>query len=112
MQNVLGMCLNWKVLVGLAAVGVAVFVFAPGWGLAILPLLILAACPLSMLVMAFMMRGGMKGGHDASRENTVEAARARLDEVEQERARLRAQLERADEQAGSDSTSGIPGTAR
>ena len=45
--NLLGMCLNWKVLAGLAVVGLLVLVVA-------LPLLLVAACPLSML---FMMRG-------------------------------------------------------
>src|SRR5437899_2845206 len=52
------MCLNWKVVVGLAVVGLIVLVVAPQFIWAALPLLIVAACPLSML---FMM-GGMSGG--------------------------------------------------
>lgn len=48
------LCFDWKVLAGLAAVGVGVWVVAPGWVGAALPLLLLAACPLSMLL---MMRG-------------------------------------------------------
>ncbi|MCY0955154.1 DUF2933 domain-containing protein [Streptomyces sp. H27-S2] len=51
------MCLNKKVLVGLAAVGLGVAVLRPGWVAVALPLLVLALCPLSMV---FMMRG-MKG---------------------------------------------------
>lgn len=53
-----GMCLNWKVLVGLAAVGLAIWVVVPNLVGAALPLLILAACPLSMLLMARGMQGG------------------------------------------------------
>ncbi len=58
-----GMCLNWKVIAGLAVVGLATWAVAPGFAVAALPLLILAACPLSMLL---MMRG-MQGGQCASR---------------------------------------------
>ena len=54
----LGMCLNWKVLVGLAVVGLIVLVVAPQFIWAALPILIVAACPLSML---FMMRGMQRG---------------------------------------------------
>ncbi|GAA3137670.1 hypothetical protein JOF29_000106 [Kribbella aluminosa] len=57
----LSMCLNKKVLIGLAAVAIGLFAFRPGWAVAALPVLILAVCPLSMI---FMMRG-MKG-HDAN----------------------------------------------
>ena len=57
--NMFGMCLNWKVLAGLAVVGVLVFVLAPQFIWVALPLLLVAACPLSML---FMMRGMSGGG--------------------------------------------------
>ena len=49
-------CLNWKVIGALAAAGLGVYVFAPGWAAAALPLLIVAACPLSMLLMMRAMR--------------------------------------------------------
>src|SRR5438034_7892283 len=52
------MCLNWKVLVGLAVVGLAVWVVAPQLILAALPLLLVAACPCSTLVMLVRMHGG------------------------------------------------------
>lgn len=52
-------CLNWKVLGGLTAVGLGVWVLAPNVTGILLPLLILAACPLSML---FMMRS-IGGSH-------------------------------------------------
>ena len=57
-----GMCLNWKVLGGLVAVGVGVWAVAPNLIGQAVPLLLVAACPLSML---FMMRG-MGGGQCAS----------------------------------------------
>ncbi|MGH2376545.1 MAG: DUF2933 domain-containing protein [bacterium] len=56
-RTILGFCLNWKVIGGLALVAVGLWVFAPSLVARALPLLLFAACPLSML---FMMRG-MKG---------------------------------------------------
>ena len=57
--KMLFMCLNWKVVAGLAVVGVIVWAVAPQFLLGAIPLLIVAACPLSML---FMMRGMQNGG--------------------------------------------------
>lgn len=51
-------CLNWKVVASLALVGVAIWLVAPRFVVAALPLLVLAACPLSMI---FMMRGMQQG---------------------------------------------------
>ena len=51
------MCLNWKVVAGLAIVGVIVWVVAPQFLLGAIPLLIVAACPLSMLFMMRSMQG-------------------------------------------------------
>ncbi|MBF6612452.1 MAG: DUF2933 domain-containing protein [Chloroflexi bacterium] len=57
MLRMLGMCINPRVVGGLALVGLAAWLVAPQlvWG--ILPLLLLAMCPLSMLFMAWKMRG-------------------------------------------------------
>jgi hypothetical protein len=60
-------CLNWKVIAGLAAVGLGVWVFEPGLMRAVLPLLVVAICPLSML---FMMRG-MMGGQGAQQDQPM-----------------------------------------
>ena len=51
-------CFNWKVYGALGAVAVGVLVLAPGlfWG--VLPLLVVAVCPLSMLLMLRGMQGG------------------------------------------------------
>ena len=58
----LNMCLNWKVLAGLAVVGLIVLLVAPQFIGAALPILLVAACPLSML---FMIRG-MSGNGNAT----------------------------------------------
>jgi hypothetical protein len=50
------MCLNWKVLTSLAAVGVGVYLFAPGLLAEAIPILLLAACSLSMLLMMLAMQ--------------------------------------------------------
>lgn len=62
-----GLCFNWKVLAGLAVVGLAILVVAPNVAWAALPLLLLAACPISMLL---MMRG-MQGGQCSSQPRPV-----------------------------------------
>lgn len=60
-MKIFGMCLNWKVVGGLAVVGLAVWAFAPNLVAGATPLLLALACPLSML---FMMRGmgSIQGG--------------------------------------------------
>ena len=52
------MCLNWKVLAGLGAAGVGLYLVASELAVAALPLLLLALCPLSMLLMMKGMQGG------------------------------------------------------
>lgn len=61
MRRALGMCLEPRVLIGLATAGVLIWLVAPFLLASVLPLLLIAACPLSMLVMAWMMRGHMSG---------------------------------------------------
>lgn len=63
-MRMLKMCLNWKVLAGLAVVGVGIYAVAPDLAVAALPFLVLAICPLSML---FMMKG-MQGDGDEGDE--------------------------------------------
>jgi len=62
MNKMGGMCLNWKVIAGLSALGLGIWVVAPSLVGAALPVLLVLACPLSML---FMMRG-MGGSQCAS----------------------------------------------
>lgn len=63
------MCFNKKILITLGIIAVAVLVLKPGWILAAAPLLILAACPLSMMFM-------MKGMNAGQAKNPVEGSSA------------------------------------
>ena len=67
LRHMFGMCLNWKVLGGLGAVVLAIFLLRPQLGPSLLPLVFVLACPLSMvLMMGGMMRGmGGMGGRQA-----------------------------------------------
>lgn len=69
--SVLGMCFDWRVLVGLVAVGIAIALLAPQLTLSALPLLLLAACPLSMLLMMVMMNRMDKNSMSASSHRSV-----------------------------------------
>jgi hypothetical protein len=57
-----GMCLNWKVLAGLGAIGLGIWLFAPGLvGGGSLLLLLALACPLSCVLMLLPMMRGNQG---------------------------------------------------
>ena len=90
MRSMFGMCFNWKVLACLGAVATGVLVFAPNAALAVLPLLLLAACPLSMVGMMFAMKamGSKKekdeGASSVPTEATIEALRSRLRDEERQ----------------------------
>lgn len=66
-MKLLKMCLNWKVVAGLVVVGVAIYLIAPDLIAAALPILLLAACPLSMLLMMLTMKD-MQGHKGETRE--------------------------------------------
>jgi len=87
------LCLNPKLVASLIAIAVAVFVFAPDLASRVIPLLILAACPLSMLFMGTtMMRGHQRSGHTEGQQESP------TDEVASPRAEvsaLRTQIESA-----------------
>ena len=68
--GMLGMCINWRVVALLAAVGLGVWIIVPALIWVALPLLVVAACPLSMLLMMRGMRG-----HDSSEQPSVASRR-------------------------------------
>src|SRR5437899_3215844 len=100
----LSCCLNWKVIAGLAVVGLGVLVVAPSLVAGVVPLLLVAICPLSMLAMAGgMMRGtgqsqegatcgSIVGGQCASPPAQVSQPSSVLLTREEQLAELRAQL--------------------
>lgn len=96
------MCLNRKVLVGLAVAALAVLTIAPGAFSRVLPLLVVAACPLSMMLMMGAMSGGKKTC--ATDRSEPEAAR------DEEMTRLRAELDqlRAGQPGGREHPQGAP----
>jgi uncharacterized membrane protein len=99
MVKLFGMCFNWKVLVALALVGIGIWLVAPNAVLKALPFLLLAACPLTMLVMAWAMKRGMGGTHQdapASHEGSSQPAqvdrRERLADLESKQAALQREI--------------------
>ena len=92
------MCLSWKVLAGLAVVGLAVWVVAPQIVLAALPLLLIVVCPLSLLVMLGKMRGGQPAqanqcpAEDRTRDEQVAELQSRLLRVQAEQEAIARQI--------------------
>jgi hypothetical protein len=103
------LCLNWKVLAGFAAVGLGIWAVAPNLVGAALPLLLLAACPLSMLLMTRGMQAGRcaaqpeqtrsAGGVGLSQEEQIAELKGRLAGVQAQHAAISlaiARIEAAD----------------
>jgi hypothetical protein len=80
-------CLNWKVFAALAALGVVIYALAPGLAAAAAPLLILAVCPLSMLLMMRAMgsMGSCKDQRDSGDPDEVARLRAEVEALRAER---------------------------
>lgn len=102
-MNILRMCYDWRVLTALAVLGVGIFLVAPGIAVAALPLLILAACPLSMIIMMKSMGGHQASATEAAVEpptgagsDRVAALRGELAELGRRQERLAAELAAVD----------------
>ena len=80
-------CFNRKVLMGLGALALGVLVVAPQLFSLVLPLLFVAACPLSMVL---MMRGMSGNGGQSSTGKAAQPGAGHDVEI----ARLRAEIER------------------
>ncbi len=87
-----GMCMNWKVVAGLAVIGLGVWAIAPNLIGATVPLLLLAACPLSMILMMRGM-GGMGGGQSATQPAQTSQPTRALGTPEEHLAELKARHE-------------------
>lgn len=68
------MCFNPKVLLGLGAAALGIWAVAPGAVAGALPLLFLAACPLSMFLMMWGMNKTKHAPADTGRDQNVQAA--------------------------------------
>jgi hypothetical protein len=93
--KMLKMCLNPKVLAGLVVVGVAIYLIAPNLIGAALPILLLALCPLSMLLMMWGMQHTQGQGKQTNQEPDVGLTR------EERIARLRTQQAALADQIGA-----------
>ena len=83
------MCLNRKVVGGLAVAALAVLVFAPSAFSRVLPVLVVAACPLGMLLMV----RGATGACQRKEGAPGEAAAGSTPDAAAEIARLRSEVE-------------------
>jgi hypothetical protein len=104
--RIAGICLSWKVLAGLAVVALGVFLFEPQLFARAFPLLLVAACPLSMVLMMWGMRGAVspstrEQGSVPERSPSTEVLtkgqalsqlRQQLDDIQGQQAQLIAQL--------------------
>ncbi len=88
MRNLLGMCFDWRVLTGLAAIGVGIWIVAPQLIAPALPILVVLVCPLSMLLMMRMM------GNSTAQSGSAISPTDRLAALEREQARLDAEIAR------------------
>lgn len=92
------MCLNGKVIVGLAVVAISVLAVHPHVFTRVLPLLFFAICPLTMLLMKRGMSGnkasgGMGGCFSMSNGNGAQAGATSTPVADSEVARLRAEFD-------------------
>jgi hypothetical protein len=89
-----GTCLNGKVIAGLAVLALGLFVVAPKLVPRVAPLLLVAACPASMLVMMWGMRGNQGRSGECSRPSESAGAARSAQSPEEELAALRSQVSR------------------
>lgn len=87
----MGMCFNRRVLIGLGIAAVALFAVSPRLLGSAAPLLIMAACPLSMIVMMRAMGRERTDATPAPLASEPSDDDARLRELEEEVNRLRAE---------------------
>ena len=90
----LKMCLNPKVLAGLVVAGVVIYLIAPNLIAAALPILLLAACPLSMLLMMWSMQHTQGQEKQTPQERDVGPTREeRIARLRRQQAALAEQIE-------------------
>jgi len=80
-------CMNWKLIAAVIAGGLAVAVAFPGAATAVIPLLILAVCPVAMIAAVAILGRSGDQGQDTGEidELRAEVARLRSDAPAQER---------------------------
>lgn len=71
-------CMNWKLIAALIAGALVVAIAFPGAATAVIPLLILAVCPLAMIVGIAVLNRSGEQGNDTSEVDDLRAEVARL----------------------------------
>lgn len=103
-MNILKACYDWRVITALAAVGVGVFFLSPGILVATLPLLLLAVCPLSMMLMMRTMGGHAPSTMPAAATDPgdrTERLGSQLAAARQEQQRLARELDALEAESGT-----------
>lgn len=90
MDKMLRACLNWKVIGSLTVLGFGLWSVAPNLLVTGLPLLLLAACPLSMMLMMRGMKNAHGSDHAEAGQETGVAPSTDLDPMKLEAMKLEA----------------------
>jgi len=96
MRQFVRLCLDPRVLVAFGALGVAIWLLAPGLLIGAIPLLIILACPASMIVMAVMMRPSAGTAIDQTTIPDAGRIRSELADLEIRKSTLEAELAAAE----------------
>ena len=91
-MKMLKMCLHPKVIAAMVAVSAGVWLVAPGWFAAALPILFLAICPLSMLVMMKLMMPDSTGQQETADVASEESLQEQLRQLDAQQAAVAEQL--------------------
>ncbi len=75
MNNILKMCMNWRVLAAVAVGALLLAVVVPGFSAALPVLLIVALCPIMMFVMMNGMNGKTGETHNGSSDSSPQSER-------------------------------------
>ena len=112
-MNLLRACYDWRVLTALGVLGIGIYLVAPGLAAGAIPLLVLAACPISMLLMMKVMSGQQKSSEvqvEPIDGDRVAGLRLELAELGRRQKRLEGEL-RAMEAARPDDSDASDATA-
>lgn len=88
MRGICRSCFNWKVYGGLGAMTIGVWFAAPHLFWSALPILILAACPISMVLMMHGMQNGRCAAASPGRDQPAHRALSRGEQMMDLRVRL------------------------
>ena len=100
MGKMLRMCLNWKVIGGLSVVGLGIWLVAPNLIAAAIPLLLIAVCPVSMLLMMKAMGGGSETAEARIDDPVAPTREVRIAELRAQREILDATIWSLEEETG------------